>query len=44
MIPARYLRYTSVPPISHVSTIAMITASHGRSRVVSVWRAELPVA
>src|SRR5262249_12627198 len=36
--------YFCSPPTSQLSTIAMITASHGRSRVASVCRAELPLA
>jgi len=35
---------SAFPPTSQVSTMAMITASQGRSRVTSVLRAELPVA
>src|SRR5690606_28346068 len=36
--------YFTSPPTSQVSTMAMITASHGRRSVKTVCRAELPVA
>ncbi len=41
---SRPLWYRSSPPTSQESTIAITTASTGRSRVISVCRAELPEA
>ena len=41
---SRHFLYFTSPPTSHVSTMAMITASHGRRSVASVCRAELPEA
>ncbi len=41
---SRPLWYFTSPATSHMSTIAMMTASQGRSRVISVCRAELPEA